>query len=201
MDLNDSPQVTEDMERTSAPVEGFRQAPVPEQKPKKSKASLVLGVLLLIALLACGVLAWMMNDQSGQKSSLQNQLSIKDSQISELKSELKSAEDAVADGVSGSGDTTTDTSSNANDTMLKMAFEFATAKIKNRGFPEGATDLRGEIDKQTAEFTRIQVGSKSAGPGVGLVYFKKVGSEWVLLGDDNGNQARFNESFGMPSGF
>ena len=190
----------EPMEQTqpTQPQEPSSMAP---QKQSKSKMPMLLGVLLILALAGCGVLAWMLNDQANQKSSVQNQLSSKNSQITTLKAELKTANAAVKENADSSNQTTTDTSSTASDDMVKMALAYAKAKVADTGYPQGATDLQGTIDKQTATFARVQVGSSTAGPGVDVIYFKKVGSDWVLLGDDNGNPTRFHTAFGMPSGF
>ncbi|MDQ5932353.1 MAG: hypothetical protein QG649_438, partial [Patescibacteria group bacterium] len=134
-----------------------------------------------------------------QVSTLANQVESKDGQISRLTSQLtevkKDAQRVKSDEV------TTDTANQGSDAIIKAALKYSRAKVANRGYPAGATDLTAEIDKQTAQFARVQVGSATAGPGLDIVYFKKDGADWMLLGGDNGDPTRFRQTFGMPSDF
>ncbi|MBC7512127.1 hypothetical protein H7142_00485 [Candidatus Saccharibacteria bacterium] len=169
-----------------------------EPKKKKNKAPLVLTVLLLLALLGAGVLGWMWYQQNGQVENLESDLSSARNNVSQLESAAKA--DAVAkDEIKSKF--TTETSSSASEDLIKEAIAFSTAKVANRGYPANATDLEASIDKETAEFARVQVGSAAAGPGVDIVYFKKISDGWQLLGSDNSNIDRFSQTFGLPSGF
>jgi cytoskeletal protein RodZ len=196
----DSSTYVSQRESGAMPQQTSPNAPYTRPVQKKRKTALVLTLLLLLALAAAGALGWLWYQEHTNVASKESDISASKQQIADLTSQLKTTSAELKEKSASSG-TTTKTTSSANDTMIKMALTYAKAKVANQGYPSNATDLHGQIDKQSVNFARVQVGSPTAGPGVNIIYFKKVGTDWVLLGDDNGNPERFHTAFGMPSDF
>jgi uncharacterized protein HemX len=171
-------------------------APQVVERKKKSRLTPVLLTLLLLALIAAGVMGWLWQQEASKAVSSKSDVAVAKQKVLDLQDQLKKVQAKASD-----ASTTTDTKDSDSETMIKTALAFAKAKVANTGYPEGATDLVAKIDNQSANFTRVQIGSSTKGPGVDLVYFKKVNNEWQLIGDDNGNMERFHTSFGIPSGF
>lgn len=167
---------------------------------RKRKFPSVLVVLLLLALITAGVFGWLWYQGNIGATSKESDLTATKQKLNDISAQLKTTTAELKE-KSSSSTTTTNTASSSNDTMIKMALAYSRAKVADQGYPSNATDLQGEIDKQSVNFARVQVGSPTAGPGVNIIYFKKVGSDWVLIGDDNGDADRFHTAFGIPNGF
>lgn len=181
---------------TETPTPPADPAPQVVQPKKKSRLTPVLLTLLLLALVAAGVMGWLWQQEASKAVSSKSDVAVAKQKVLDLQDQLKKAQTTKSDAA-----TTTETKDGDSEMMIKAALAFAKAKVANTGYPAGATDLVARIDNQSASFTRVQVGSSKMGPGVGLVYFKKSNSDWILIGDDNGDSVRFHTSFGIPNGF
>lgn len=172
-------------------------APVQPQKTKKSKAPLILSLLLLLALAGAAVFGWMWYQQSGELDNVRTDLSSQRNKVSQLESQIK-AKQAIKEDTSG---IVTDTDSTGSDTIIEKAIEYSSARTGNQGFVNGTTSREGKIAKQTTEFAKVTVSSPS-GPGTETVYLKATSEDkWVVIGDGTEDIAQLENGFGLPKGF
>ncbi|HRJ06607.1 MAG TPA: hypothetical protein PK096_03050 [Candidatus Saccharibacteria bacterium] len=186
MDLNGQSQPPEEVERTSAPNEAFTPSspePKREDKPKKSKAPLVLGLLLVIALAACVVAGWMYYDQSNQKASLESQVDDKDKKISQLQTQLGEATEPAAD-----DDQPVDSETDA---IVSAATAYARAPEESAN-----TTYEVEIKKQVEGFASVSV---TSGDSSFTEILKNVDDQWVVIvaGQNNPSDADM-DMYGIP---
>jgi uncharacterized protein HemX len=177
----------EPIERTES-TDVQRPAPQVTSVPRRSKAPRVLGVLFVLALIACGVLGWMVYGQNGRKSSLDNEVKAKDEQITQLEAAKATSENAVSD------HTTTDTSNTDSEMMIKAALAYSKAYVNSKG------TLSATVGKQSGSFAQVTV-TTTAGSGASGVYLKKVGTDWVVIGDGTSNMTSLEDNFGLPKDF
>ncbi len=172
------------------------QPPVQEfPKEKKSKAPLVLSVLLILALAGAGVLGWLWYQQNGEVDNVRADLASAKNKISQLES--TAAADAKLD---DSSDITTDTSSSSSDTILEKAIEYSAARTGNQGFVNGTSSREGKIDKQTDTFAKVTVSSPTS-PGTETIYLKSAKDSWIVIGDGTEELSTLESGFGLPKGF
>jgi uncharacterized protein HemX len=159
----------EPIERTES-TNMERPTPQVTSVPRKSKAPKVLGLLLVLALVACGALGWMSYDQSNQKSSLEVKVEDKDKEITQLQSQLKAVKTAP----------TEEDKAVVSDSekIISAANNFAKTPAS-----WGKLTAKSEITKQANNFASVQLSYDNAG-GLTLV-LKKISSEWVVVASGN----------------
>jgi cell division protein FtsB len=176
----------EPIERTE-PTDVQRPAPQVTSFPRRSKAPKVLGVLLVLALIGCGVLGWMVYDQNGQKSSLSNKVAAKDDQIDTIKAELKSLKANTGD-----SNNSTESKSESNP-VVDVALAYAQADVGN-----AANKLSAQVMYNKDGFANVAISVTGGAGGTGEI-LKKVNDQWVVVfsGQDNPPQEVVT-AYGIP---
>ena len=175
-------------------------APVPVQqpvKPRKSKAPLVLSLLLIVALLGLGAFGFLWYQQNGRVSDLEADLSSSRNKVTQLETAAK-ANEAIAENEEEA--VVTDTNSDSSDDILQKAIEYSALRTGNQGFVDGTSARQGKIDKQTTEFAKVTVSSPTSA-GTETIYLKSSDDGWVVIGDGSENVTTLENSFGLPKGF
>lgn len=184
----------------SQPTDGASQQP--EQppvrqayEPKKSKAPLILTILLLLALIGAGVLGWLWFQQNERVSDLESDVASARVEVEKLEDAAKTTEDQSEEPA-----VVTDTNSSSSDTILTEAISYSAARTGNQGFVNGTQEREGKIEKQTTQFAKVIVSSPTS-PGTETVYLKASNDGWVVIGDGTEDTSNLQNSFGLPAGF
>ena len=188
MDQNNQSLPPEEIERTSplgetsSPSTEPTPEPTQEVKPKKSKAPMMLGILLVVALAACGAVGWMYYDQSNQKATLESQIDEKDKKINKLTSQLgEETEPAISDQPVDS----------ETDAIVAAATAYARAPEDSVG-----TTFEVEITKQVDDYASVSVTSGDSGF---TEILKNVDDQWVVIvaGQDTPSDEDV-QTYGIP---
>lgn len=163
------------VEETSMPSQDVSST---ERKPKNSKTTLVLTILLVVALIACAVLAWLWYDQSKQVETLKNDVSEKTQQITKLEAEQK--ENSQTQQTSES------------EVIINTTLAYVSAPLSAQGKSFTATIL-----KQKNGFASVSVAVKGASGAAGY-FLKKSNGIWVVIGDSTDNIDTLSQTYGLP---
>lgn len=167
MEQEDSSTYKNQPELVSQPPETTAPEPTPvtpQPVKKRSKAPLVLTVLLLLALVAAGALGWLWYQQMTRANDLESQLKSTRAQVNALKTftELNSSAQVTQD------------TKNENDTIISTALAYAAA-------PKAASSTKytATIRYNKDNFARVSIGADQ-GSGFSEL-LKKVNDEWVVV--------------------
>ena len=167
-------------------------------KPKKSKAPVVLGMLLVVALVAAAVLGWLWYQQRGEVDSVRADLSSARDKVAQL----ESAEEAETTPKEDESTVTTDTTGDESEEIITQALKYSTARTGNRMYPDDPSTRQGVIDKQDAEFAKVTVtASGTPSPSAETIYLKKANDSWIVIGDDSEDIEQLEIRFGLPENF
>ena len=166
---------------------------------KKSKAPLVLGLLLVMALIAAVVLGWLWYQQDAKASKLESDLSSARSQVKQLQASRVDSE--AADEPT---DISTDTASSDSDAVVKAALAYMQAPVN----PVGGNSKEAEVAYLEGDFAKVIVTTTDVSPSgqsVSKLSFsvtlKQSNDDWIVLSAAEGPVADMNElmeKYGIP---
>lgn len=162
MNPSDQSQLPQEFERTNEVDQ------VSTPAPKKSKASLVLGMLLILVLASCAALGWMSYGLANQNASFQDKVDDKDKQIEKLTSQLSKASKPV-EGSDNAG------SSSSDSEVIAAALAAAKADVTYTG-----KTLEAAVTKVESDFAAVNVIVQPDGPNFRQI-LKKSNGVWVSV--------------------
>lgn len=176
------------------------QPPVQEPaKPKKSKAPLILAVLLVLALLGMAVFGWLWYQQNGEVDSVRSDLSTARNKIAQLESaaEANSAIDEESD-------VTTDTKDADSEAVVKAALAYMLAPVQ----PLGSNSREAKVEYLEDGFAKVIVTTSDVSPsGTSAsklsfaLTMKESNDDWIVLSAAEGPVANMDElmkEYGIP---
>jgi cytoskeletal protein RodZ len=162
------------------------------QPRKKSKAPVVLGTLLLLALIAAGVLGWLWQQESSKASAAQAGLESVEKKLQDVTAENNKLSETKKEEV-------TESKKTDNDAIVSSLAAYARGKSKDT-----STKISVSVKKLQQPFAAATFSDETAMVGpMGLCILKKSDDIWMVLyctaQNDNEYLQMLDRQFSVPA--